>query len=118
MANYELADDEVLTATILVRNAAGAVVPAPAGDTFSVTSSNAASLGVAIGADANGAPAVVVTPLVQASPNITVEVTDSAGLTAFSQVFDIVQDTTPKAIGLDLANATLTPQAPPAAPGP
>lgn len=118
MANYELADDEVLTATILVRNAAGAVVAAPAGDVFSAVSSNPASLAATIGTDAHGAPALVATPLVQASPDITVTVSDSAGLTAFEQVFDIVQDVTPKAIGLDLADAALTPQAPPTAPGP
>src|SRR5579863_2371309 len=69
--NFELANDEVATVTILVRDAAGDVVAAPAGDVFSVASSNAASLGVAIGADAAGAPAVVMTPMVQASPNIS-----------------------------------------------
>lgn len=117
MPNFELSDDKVATVTILVRDAAGDVVPAPAGDTFSVASSSP-SLGVAIGADAAGAPAVVMTPMVQASPGITVTVSDSAGLMAFAQVVDIVPDVAPKAIGLDLANAAEVDQPPPTAPGP
>src|SRR5271157_5708430 len=55
MANFELLTDE----------ASGDPVPAPAGDTFTVVSSNPASLGAAIGATAAGNPAVVLTPLVR-----------------------------------------------------
>lgn len=117
MANFELANDEVATIPILIDNAAGAAVPAPAGDTFTVTSSSP-SLGVAIGATTAGAPAVVLTPLVQASPGITVTVSDSAGLTSFAQLVDIVQDLTPKAITLDLADAVEVSQPAPTAPGP
>jgi hypothetical protein len=117
MPNFELASDEVATVTILVRDAGGDVVPAPSGDTFSVASSSA-SLGVAIGADAAGNPAVVMTPLVVASPNISVTVSDSAGLAAFVQVVDVVADTKPAAIGLDIANVVEVPQATPTNPGP
>ena len=117
MANFELANDEIATIPILVDDAAGQPVPAPAGDVFSVTSSSA-SLGVAIGATASGAPAIVLTPMVQASPGITVTVTDSAGLSSFAQLVDIVQDQTPKAITLDIADATEVSQPVPTAPGP
>jgi hypothetical protein len=117
MPNFELASDEVATATILVRDAGGDIVAAPAGDTFSVASSSP-SLGVAIGADVKGAPAVVMTPLVVASPGIQVTVSDSAGLAQFIQVVDIVADTKPVALGLDLANVSETSQPTPTAPGP
>ena len=118
MANFELANDEVATIPILVDDAAGQAVPAPTGDTFSAVSSNPASLTATIGATAAGNPAVVLTPLVQASPSLTVTVTDTAGLTAFTQIIDIVADLTPKAITLDLANVTETTQPTPTAPGP
>jgi hypothetical protein len=118
MPNFELASDEVATITILVRDAGGDVVSAPSGDTFSVTSSLPNSLAATIGADAHGAPAVVLTPLVVASPGISISVSDSAGLAAFTQVVDVVADTTPKAIGLDLATVEETPQATPTNPGP
>jgi hypothetical protein len=118
MANFELQDDKVYTIPILTRDAAGDVVAAPAGDTFSVVSSNPASLDATVGADANGAPAVVLTPMVQASPNLTVTVSDSAGLEVDTQGFDIVGDLTPKAIGLDLSGATTTDQPVPTNPGP
>jgi hypothetical protein len=113
MANFELANDEVATIPILVDDAAGNPVPPPTGDTFTVTSSNPASLGAAISGSN-----VVLTPLVQASPGITITVSDSAGLTSFAQLVDIVQDLTPKAITLDLAAATEVGQAVPTAPGP
>lgn len=117
VANFEILDDTVVTIPILTDDAEGNPVPPPTGDTFSVTSSSA-SLTAAIGATAAGNPAVVLTPTVQASPNITVTVSDSAGLTTFAQLCDIVADTTPKAITLDLAAATTQPQPPPNAPGP
>lgn len=116
--NTELKNDTTLTITILTRDAAGATVPAPSGDTFTVASSNPASLGAAIGTDKNGAPAVVLTPLVQASPGLTVTVSDSSGLTQDVETFDIVQDLTPTAISLDLADAVTAPQAVPTPTGP
>jgi len=117
MANFELPNDEVVTIPILTTNSAGAVEPPPAGDTFTVTSSSA-SLGVAIGTTAAGGPAVVMTPMVQLSPGISVEVKDSAGLTAWTQLVDIVADVTPTNIVLDVADATHTAQPVPTAPGP
>jgi len=118
MANFELANDEVATIPILVDDAGGAPVPAPAGDVFSVVSSNPASLGATIGTTAAGTPAVVLTPLVQASPNLSIVVSDSAGLSSFTLGIDIVADTTPKAITLDLTKVTEATQPVPTATGP
>lgn len=118
MPNYELRDDTVATIPIQTTNSLGTVEPVPAGDVFSAVSSNPASLGVAISKDAGGNPTLVLTPLVQSSPNLTVTVSDSAGLAVAVQLVDIVVDNTDTNIILDLAAATTTPQAVPTAPGP
>ncbi len=118
MANFELLNDEVVTIPILTDDAAGAAVPPPSGDVFTATSSNPTSLGVAIGATASGAPAVVLTPLVQVSPGLVVTVSDSKGLSSFALTVDIVADTTPKAIILDIADATEVSQPVPTSAGP
>lgn len=117
MANYEIKNDTVATIAILTTNSAGTVEPAPAGDTFSVTSSNDASLKAEI-ADLGGAPAVRLTPLVRVSPGITITVSDSAGLQVATQLVDIVEDVTPTNVLLDLADATTVSQPVPTAPGP
>jgi hypothetical protein len=121
MPNYELEDDLVYTIPILTDDTAGNPVAPPPGDAFTAVSSLPASLGAAI----NGAN-LVVTPLVQehlnpaapAAPDLFVTVSDSAGLSSYIQVFDIVADLTPKAISLNLAGATTQSQPVPAAPGP
>lgn len=117
MPNFELPNDEVVTIPILVDDSSGDPVPAPAGDTFSVTSSSP-SLNAIIGATAAGNPAVVINATVKASPGLSFTVSDSAGLTSFTQMVDIVPDTTPSAITLDLADATEVSQPVPTAPGP
>ena len=122
MPNFELPNDEIVTIPIETTNQAGVVEPVPSGDVFSVASSSA-SLGVAIGvvpagAPGAGGPAIVLTPLVQASPGITVTVTDSAGLQQWVQIVDIVPDVTDTNIVLDVANATSVAQPVPTAPGP
>lgn len=116
--NYELPNDEVVTITIKTTNSAGMTEPVPTGDVFTAVSSNPASLNAVIGTDASGNPALVVNALVQASPNISVTVSDSAGLAQDVQIFDIVADVTPTNVVLDLADATHAPQAVPTAPGP
>lgn len=118
MANFELKNDTVATIAIQTATSGGTVEPAPSGDVFSVTSGNAASLGAAIGQDANGNPAVVLTPLVKVSPNIMVTVSDSAGLAVAKQLVDIVEDNTPTNVILDLPDATFASQPIPTAPGP
>lgn len=116
--NFELLDDEVVVVPILTQTAAGVTEPAPAGDVFTVVSSNPASLNAVIGTTTAGGPAVVMNALVAASPNITVTVSDAAGLAMATQVVDIVPDNTPTNIVLDFADATSTPQPAPTAPGP
>ncbi len=118
VSNYELPSDKVATISIKTTDAGGAVEPYPPGDVFSVTSSAPASLQAAIGADASGNPAVVLTPLVQASPNITIVVSDSAGLSQAQQIVDVVVDVTDTNIILDVADAVLASQPTPAAQGP
>jgi hypothetical protein len=118
MPNLELEDDVVATITIGTTNSAGVVEPVPVGDTFSVVSSKPASLQAAIGVDKSGNPAVVLTPLVQASPGITITVSDSKGLAALQQIVDIVPDVTPTNILLDIAGMTTASQPAPTNPGP
>ena len=118
MPNYELKSDDTATITIQTATVSGTVEPAPAGDVFSVMSSNPGSLMATIGKDANGNPAVILTPLVQASPGITITVSDSAGLAVDAQIVDVVIDNTPTNVILDLADAVLTSQPTPTAPGP
>ena len=118
MPNYELPNDEVDTITIKTQNAAGATEPVPTGDVFSVASDKPASLGTAVGKDAGGNPAIVLTPLVQVSPGIAVTVSDTAGLKVATLIVDIVQDVTPTNIVLDTADATHVAQPVPTAPGP
>lgn len=116
MADFQLQNDLVYTFTIHVEDANGDIVPAPAGDTFSVASSSA-DLGVATGTDANGNPAVVCTPLVVSGTGYTVTTSDSAGLKVATNVFDIVPDTAPTQLVLDTTNPSTTSQAAPTAPG-
>lgn len=118
MANFELPNDQVATILIKATNSGGVTEPVPTGDTFTALSSNAASLGAAIGADGSGNPAVVLTPLVRVSPGITVTVSDSAGLAQASIIVDIVEDVTPANLVLDVADATHVSQPVPTAPGP
>lgn len=119
MPNYELNNDWVVSIPIQTTDAAGTVVPNPAGDTFTAVSSNPASLNAVIGKMADGVtPALIMNALVQVSPGLTVTVTDSAGDAAFVQTVDIVDDVTPANVVLDLAGATHTAQPVPAAPGP
>ncbi len=115
LLNLQLKNTEVSKYRILTLDADGAAVPAPTGDTFSVSAPDAASWSVTISAMSDGAPAVQYQPLVRSATNLAFEVKDSAGLTVFDGVADIVTDTTPRAIGLDLASPEVTPQPEPAA---
>lgn len=114
MPNYELANDTVATIPIQTTSSAGTVEPVPAGDVFTAVSSNPASLGAAIIAG----PALQLTPLVAASPNLTVTISDSSGLAQCIQLVDIVPDVSDKNIILDVAAVTTTSQTVPTAPGP
>jgi hypothetical protein len=83
-----------------------------------VASSNAAALGVAVGTMPSGPlagqPAAILTPLTSTpTAGITVTLTDSDGLTAGTQIVDLVADP-PVTDFLDISAAVTTPQAPPA----
>jgi hypothetical protein len=117
MANFELPNDEVVSIPISTADAAGTIEPSPPNDTFSAVSSNPASLGASVSVVA-GNPMLVLTPLVQVSPGITVTVSDSAGLAQAALVVDIVADTTDTTIVLNTAAATEVSQPVPTAPGP
>ena len=118
MANFELADDTIAAIAIHTVDGAGNVVPAPAGDVFSVVPSDPTKATAAIGTMPSGpmagAVALILTPLVKLAPGLTATITDSAGLTLYVLTFDIVADLTPKAISLDVVDAVLTPQPVPA----
>ena len=118
LPNLEILNDTVVTIPIQTQDAEGSVVPAPSGDTFTVVSSLQGSLGAAISADSSGNPTLVLTPLVQASPGITITVSDADGLAQAVQICDIVPDLTPKNIVLDIAGETTTSQPVPGNPGP
>jgi len=118
MSDIVLLNDTIESVPIQYEDAGGAVVPAPTGDSLTAVSSNPASLGAAIGADTNGNPLLVLTPLVQVSPGLTVTVTDSSGLPALTRVVDIVADLKATNIVLDDAGATTVSQAVPVNPGP
>ena len=115
MPNFELTNDEVVTVPIQTTNAAGAVEAPPTGDVFTAVSSSP-SLGVAV--VTTPMLALVLTPLVQASPNITVTVSDSSGLAVATQLVDIVPDVTDTNIILNLSGASHVAQPVPTAPGP
>jgi hypothetical protein len=116
MADFPLLNDRVYSVPIQAINGAGAVEPDP-NDVFTAVSASP-SLGAAIAMDASGNPMLVLTPMVQAGTGYLVSVSDQNNLKAVSATFDIVQDTTPVALQLDLADATSVPQPVPAAPGP
>ena len=118
MSNFELTNDTVATITIKTTNSVGTVEPYPTGDAFTAASSKPASLAATIGTDAAGNPALVLTPLVQASPGITVTVSDSAKLSPVSLVVDVVQDVADTNIILDVADASNASQPTPVNPGP
>lgn len=113
MANFELLNDQVRTITLKAQNAGGAFEPLPTGDTFTAASSDPTTGNAVMGTDASGAPAVVVNAMKRAG-TWTVTVTDSAGLTAWTQIFDNVDDVTPTALLGDLADSTFTTQPVPA----
>ena len=118
MANYELANDSIDDIMITVNDAAGTVVPAPAGDVFTAVSGDPTMLTAVIGTMPSGpnagAPSLRINAVKQLFSNITVTVSDADGLQSFDLVVDGVADVTPKAITLDVANAVHTPQPVPA----
>ncbi|HEY0341118.1 MAG TPA: hypothetical protein VGC34_09955 [Steroidobacteraceae bacterium] len=116
--NIQLPNDEIVGYHILALDAEGDVVNAPAGDAYAVKVSDPASLNAVITTDVRGAPIVKFNALVATASGITFEVSDTAGEKVFDGAVDIVVDTRPVAVGLDLTNPLDfgTQDAPPAAP--
>jgi hypothetical protein len=114
-APFELKNINIATISILTIDAAGDKVPPISGDVFSVVSSDPTKMTAAMGVDATGNPAIVLTPLVRLAPGLTATVSDTSALTSDVQIVDIVNDVTPAAVSLDLASATFATQPMPAA---
>src|ERR1700730_16920278 len=119
MANYELANDMVDDIMITVVDDNGDIVPAPAGDTFTVASSDAATVNAIISTMPSGPmlgkPSLRMNAMKKLSTApVTVTVSDADGLKSFALVVDVVADLTPKALNLDIVDATHTPQPIPA----
>lgn len=108
---YELPNDVVRTIPIVSRDAAGDVVPAPAGVIYSAVSSDPASLNVVI----NGSN-LVMNAMVRGATGLSVTVDDDGPLAAFvlSDV-SIVSNVTPTSVDLDVVNQSDVPQAVPTA---
>lgn len=115
--NFQLKNDEIRTVVIHVVDAAGDIVPAPAGDQFSVASSSQ-SLNAVMGTDTTQPPEFMINATVIAGTDYTLTVSDSAGLTVGVYQIDIVGDDAPAAIVADFAGSTATSQPVPTNPGP
>lgn len=109
MANYELANDSIDTIPIMGRDAAGDLVPLPAGVAPTVKNDNPTALNAVI----NGSD-LVLNALVISAVNITVEVDDGT-LQPFVLMVDIVDNLTPTSVALDIAHVTHAPQPVPTA---
>lgn len=127
MANLQVACDSIVTIPILVLDAEGQPVAPASGDTFTATPAPNPNEGgvaqpytaeIAPTSGPNGGPALIITPLVQASPNQSVTVADQDGLTSAVLAFDIVDDLAPKQIQLNAAGATTAEQDVPETAGP
>lgn len=121
MANFQAYNDRVWTlpALTLINPATGDPV-STSGIPFTVTSSKPSSLGVGFAVLPLNSTNIVLTPLVQNSPGITVTVS-SPGLTSASFLVDVVTDpNAPDQIVVDSnqADATSIGQNVPTAPGP
>jgi hypothetical protein len=129
--HYALMSDEVYFFPLVDKDAAGNVVPAPSGDTVSVSASGAFAASVAVAVTVmpgTSNPAVSVTPLVMESDagnsggGIGLVMTDTAGLTEDTAtsglLFDIVMDVAPATEGVDITGVVMQSQPVPTAPGP
>lgn len=97
---YDLKNDNIDTIPIMGRDAAGDMVPLPAGTTPTVINADPVSLQAVV----NGSN-LVLNALVTLMANIRVEV-DDGSLTPQVIVVSIVADLAPVSVGLDIANVT------------
>ena len=111
--NFQVYNDKVWGFPIQCINVNTSVVgPCPTGTTFAATSSLPGSLAPSI---ASGT--VYLTPLVKASPGITITVSGVA-LVPQAFVVDVVPDPNQLGVSLNVAGVGTTPQNIPSAPGP
>ena len=119
MANFEALNSTNYFIPIEALNVAGASVPFPSNDTFTATNDNTSldsglfSIGTMPGSNPP-VPALVINsaghPLTSNAETVTVS--DSAGLTGVTLAVDVVADTTP--VELDLNVSAAVAQVPPA----
>lgn len=117
MPNLEIGINSTEYVPIQTKDAEGDVVPPPAGDTFTVTSSDpsiVASVGTMPSGPLQGAACAVLVAGTTESQNVSVTLTDADGLTAYTQLCDVVGGP-PASDFLDVADAINVPNAPPAA---
>jgi len=110
MALYKLPNNVVRTFPIISKDAAGDVVPAPAGVVYTAVSSDPASIQAVIVDNT-----VVVNALVRAAADVSITVDDNGPLAAFTEIMDVVDDVAATSVALDEVNVTDVPQAVPAA---
>jgi hypothetical protein len=126
MANIELKNDVVEWIPIWTVNSVGTLELAPTGDVFSVAMGAPASqsgtgvplnavIGVMPSGDMVGAVALGMNALNKLAAGIPITVSDTSGLTVYTNLVDIVEDVTPTAVTLDLPGAVMVPQPVPAA---
>ena len=109
---YDLKNDSIDTIPIMGRDAAGDLVPLPAGTTPTVVNADPASLNAVV-TGSNLVLNALVWPV--AANGIRVEI-DDGSLTPQVMIVTIVDDLAPTSVGLDLANVThATQPVPPAA---
>lgn len=111
MPNLEIGVNSTEYVPIQTKDAEGNVVPPPAGDTFTATSSDpsiTASVGVMPSGPLQGQVAAVLAAGAAEASNVTVTVSDADGLTVATQVCDVVAGP-PKSIFLDVTDAVNVP---------
>ena len=99
---YDLKNDSIDTIPIMGRDAAGDLVPLPAGTTPTVVNADPASLNAVV-TGSNLVLNALVWPV--AANGIRVEI-DDGSLTPQVMIVTIVDDLAPTSVGLDLANVT------------
>jgi hypothetical protein len=114
MANMQLQNDDVMRISLLGKDAAGDVVPLPAGLTPTIVNSDPVSMSAVVNADGS----YTLRALVPLASGISIEV-DDGSLKPEITLWDIVADVAPVSVASNFAAATHTPQPVPvlAAPG-
>ena len=113
MPNFELNVGNTAFVPIQTLDASGKPVLPPAGDTFTVVSSNTAALTASVGVMPSGplqnAAAAVLVGLTVAA-GVTATLTDSDGLTADVQIVDVIPAADPPTTDfLDISDAVVVP---------